>query len=181
MPGATGTLWSITQIRTVLFASSAFPSASELYDSLEIDTTFNQNVDSALPPAGSRLTQPNQLGVAPIFYTGVTAQGNSITGCGGQIANYVVSDGSGTARLADGNYYVLNDIGQPTSTGGGPVTEVVTTAFGSTVKQIVMLPEIGVFSTTVPDVRIQVGVANGTSNTDCEPQGLSVIKTNGQR
>lgn len=178
-PGVTGTLWSIAQVRTVLFASSAFPSATELYDSLEIDTTLTQSFAGALPPPGSQLTQPNQLGVSPIFFTGASTQGSSITGCGGQFANYVVSNGN-VARLADGNYYILDDILQPTTTGGGPATEAVTTVSGNTVKQVVMLPEIGVFSTAVPDIRIQVGVSNGTNGTDCEPQGLSVIKTNGQ-
>ncbi len=179
-PGEKGTPWGITQIRTVLFASTAIPSASELYDSLEIDTTLNQNVSGALPAPGSFLTQPNQIGITPVFYTGVTPQGSSDAGCGGQVANYAVDNGGFAGRLADGNYHILNDIGQPTSTGGGPPTEAVTTASGTTVKQVVMLPEIGVFSTTVPDVRIQVGVANGLNNTDCEPQGLTVIKTNGQ-
>lgn len=180
LPGAKGTLWAITQIRTVLFASSAFPSANELYDSLEIDTTLNQNVTGALPPPGSLMSQPNQLGVSPTFYTGAAVQGNSILGCGDQVGNYAVGNGSGFARLADGNYYIFGADGQPTTTGGGPPTEAVTTASGMTVKQIVMLPQIGVISTTVPDIRIQVDVANGASFTDCEPQGLTVIKTNGQ-
>jgi hypothetical protein len=175
-PSGGGTAWDITQVTTTL--SSVNPGASgNLYDTLQIDMTFQQDISNALPAPGTSLSQGNQLGVATFFDPDGNSTTGNLQGCataGTTPFNYYSDEGKGLGRLVDGNY-ALDDIYGPAyttgNTGGTPGLEAVTNVAGNVLTQTYKLSAVGVTGLTVSTLKIQFLVFNGLGApvTECVP------------
>ncbi len=183
-PSGGGTAWDITQVTTTL--SSVNPGASgNLYDTLQIAMTFQQDISNALPAPGTSLSQGNQLGVATFFDPAGNQQG-TMQGCapaGTTPFTYDTDEGGGLGRLYDGNY-ALYDVNGPAYTtnnsGGFPGLEAATSVAGHVLTQTYKLSAIGVVSAQVPKLKVQFLVFNGitashTPETECIPLNGSEI------
>lgn len=167
-----GIPWAITGVRTTLTGSGAAAYGSP-YDTLAVAVTFAQDVSAALPPPGSKLTGPGQLGIT----IGLETRGSGgIGNCtGAPVFDFASDPGSDPARLEDGNYNIESGaLGVPLQSGiagGNPLDEAVTSVSGHVIVQTFRLLAIDGLAPGVPDVRVGVGSFNGASiaPTDCVP------------
>lgn len=169
-----GTAWDIVGVTTTL--TGQFGSAAgQQYDTLRVDTTFVQDISTALPSPGQVLSLGAQLGVSVL----VNSDGNPATGSlpacrnAGNIMPFEYNSDYGT-RLNDGNYSTLGP--------GGPVFggEATTVVSGHTFSQTFLLSAIGVVAAgSVPHVGIAVAAFNGAdlNSTDCVPVGTAEMYT----
>ena len=168
-----GTAWNIVGVTTILTGTMG-NSGGNLYDTLTIRTTFDQDVTNALPAPGQTLALPTQLGVGTYFNTSGPAGG--FNDCTSQARDgYFIEGGS---RNSDGSYGIFGENGLLTG------VEAQTSATGHVVTQSLPLGAIGVFAgMNIPDFKISVGAANGAPGnvafTDCVPPDGSQIPVNG--
>lgn len=169
-----GTAWDIVGVTTTL--TGQFGSAAgQRYDTLRVDTTFAQDISSALPAPGQQLLLGTQLGVA-VF---VNSDGNTATGvystCAGpqQPTPYEYFTGT-SPRLGGGDYGLEGPAGLVYQ------TAILTSVAGHVFTQTFPLGAIGVVpGNNVPHVGIGVGAVNGSdlNPTDCAPNGLLEMYT----
>jgi len=169
-----GTAWDIIGVTTTL--SGQFGSAAgQRYDTLRVDTTFAQDVSTALPSAGQPLLSGTQLGVSVLINSDGNPATGSLPACSnaGNITPFEYNSDYGT-RLADGNYGVLGP--------GGPVFggEATTVFSGHMLSQTFLLSAVGVVAgSSVPQIGIAVSSFNGgdLNSTDCVPSGTAEMYT----
>jgi len=167
-----GTPWAITGVRTTLTGSGADAFGSP-YDTLQVAVTFAQDVSGALPPPGSKLASPGQLGIT----VGLATRGaGGIGDCtGASVFDFASDPGTDPARLQDGNYNIESGAqGVPLQSGiagGNPLDEAVTVISGHVIVQTFRLLAVDGLAPGIPDVRVGVGSFNGASTapTDCVP------------
>jgi len=165
-----GTAWDITQVTTSRAATGA--------TSLSVSVTFAQAISAAnLPPPGSQISTPAQLGAAVFFATGGTGLNAGFPNCTGNptFANvtFAVDPGAfSTARQADGNFAVINAVtlaktGEATIAFTGP----------NTLTYAVPLAAIGGGSGAVQLAVVALNGAGPPGNitaTDCAPNAAFV-------
>jgi hypothetical protein len=165
-----GTAWDITQVATVRAATGA--------TSLVISVTFAQAISAAnLPPPGSQISTPAQLGAAVLLATGGAGLNAGFTNCTGNptFANvtFAVDPGAfSTARLADGNFAVINAV---TLSATGEATIAFTGS--NTLTYTVPLAAIGGGSGAVKLAVVALNGAGPPGNitaTDCAPNATFV-------
>ena len=170
-----GTAWNIVGVTTILTGTMG-NAGGNLYDTLTIKTTFDQDVTNALPPPGQTLNAPTELGVGVSFNTEAYGGSPGFKGCPSTELTGFQIDGS--VRNTDGSYGLFGT--------NGAVTGVVvpTNVSGHVVTQTLPISAIGVFAgNSVPRFSITVGAVNGASGplgiTDCVPPDGSQIPVNG--
>jgi hypothetical protein len=174
-PSGGGTAWDITQVTTTL--TSVEPGAAgNLYDTLQINITFQQDISSALPAPNTRLTGGTQLGVGTAFDPTGNGKG-TIQGCataGTTPFTYATDEGNFLGRLSDGNYALLDSNGVQ----GG---EATTSVAGHILTQVYKLSAVGVTGPHTPSLKVQFLVFNGLgqSVTKCIPIDGSEISVVG--
>lgn len=179
-----GMAWDIIGVTTTL--TGQFGSAAgQRYDTLRVDTTFAQDISSALPAPGQPLSGGPELGT----HVAINADGNTSTGSYGTCSpavsvtpfEYITDQGNDPSRLLDGNYNIIGPGGGPLSQGGSnPPDEAVTVVSGHVLSQTFFLPAIGVTSgAAIPHIGISVAALNGAdlNATDCAPGGIQEIYT----
>ncbi len=174
-----GTAWDIVDVKTTLYGVSDNPNPSA-YTYLKVDVTFAQDVSSALPLPGQALTLGSQLGVGITISDSPSANANTAAfSCLTQSIQNYDFDSSGSPRLADDNYGILNSGGINVSQPGNVTTEAQTTVTGNVFSQTFRLGVIGVAETaTAPLLGVAVNTANGNAipsisfftETDCVPR-----------
>lgn len=181
-----GTAWDIVDVKTTLYGVSDNPNPSA-YTYLKVDVTFAQDISSALPSPGQALTLGSQLGVQVAISdspppTASTAPFSCLTQSG-QEFNFF---SSGSPRLADSNYDIVNGANSNVSQPGNINTEAQTTVFGNVISQTFRLGAIGVAETTTPPLLgVAVASANGNAipsiafftDTDCVPRQVELYLT----
>ncbi|HEV3156610.1 MAG TPA: hypothetical protein VGZ00_04625 [Candidatus Baltobacteraceae bacterium] len=171
----TGTAWQVTNVSTALTEDPTYCNlGTRTYEDLTVNVTFAQNVSGALPPPGTTLSLPTQLGVA----IGIDSDSNPKTG------NYAGCNSRGInddENLSDVGSYGLGIGAAP---GGGDTFSVLgplgivgseETAFASGNTFTARFFLVGNSETNManPTFRIDLGVVNGspngTSATECVP------------
>lgn len=159
VPAAGATAWDITQVTTSRLVSNP--------TTLTVNITMAQAISSAsLPAVGSKLTSPTQLGVSVLISTG--ASGNSVTPKAGSCTGnptfpsvaFSLDPGMSVARLADGNFAILN----AASANVGEAAVSFTPP--NTLSYAIPISAIGGGSGAVG---LAVIAADGVGTTDCAP------------
>lgn len=174
---ASGIAWDIVGVSTTIETQPGISGLTK-YDYLRVDVTFAQNVQNALPDAGSPLSTGSQLGLRVSLDTDGNATTGNFGGCVGSTPRfeYSTDQGNGPSRLSDGNYSILGSGGVAIYSGPpNPVNEAITTATGNVVSVGFYLPTLGVASSTaVPKLGIAVAAFNGNRiSTDCVPNTVT--------
>ncbi|MGP6157729.1 MAG: hypothetical protein ACLPYS_09540 [Vulcanimicrobiaceae bacterium] len=160
----------------------------QLYDTLQIDMTFQQDISSALPAPGQGLSLGTQLGVATFFDPDGNPATGDLQGCSASGTTpfvYYTDEGAGLGRLLDGNYALENITGPAYTTGnagGFPGLEAVTSVAGHVLTQEYKLSAVGVVTAQIPKLEVQFLVYNGLRGpvTECIPLDESELAVGGQ-
>jgi len=171
----TGTAWKITDVSTALTEDPAFGCADpRTYQDLTVKVTFDQDVSTALPPSGTTLSLPKQLGVMIGIDSDSNVKTGAYGGCNSRRINnddYISDDGSYGLGIgaAPGGGQTFSVLG-PSGTSGSQETVFVS---GKTFTAKFFLEGVGITNLVKPAFRIDLGVANGspngTSATECVP------------
>jgi len=181
-----GTAWDIVDVKTTLYGISDNPNPSA-YTYLKVDVTFAQDISSALPLPGQALALGSQLGVGVVISNSPPAAASvapfSCLTQSGQNFNF---SSSGSPRLTDGNYDIVNGADHNVSQPGNLTTEAQTTVLGNVFSQTFRLGVIGVAETpTAPLLGVSINSANGNAipsiafftETDCVPRQVELYLT----
>ncbi len=176
---AGGTAFTATQVKLTYIGAPGQPSGL-LYESLQIDTTFTQDISTALPAPGAPLQNGNQLGV----FVGLDSDANPLTGTTGigctnfpgltsSGSDFFIDSGFFAGRLPNGNYTLLETTAR---TGKAPSGDVKVSVSGHTLTEVVDLPALAIYN-TVPKIGVVLTVMNGLAQqyTEGTPTGTQPI------